>query len=164
MRVLPIRKYELNSRLNSDELISNIQEKIGDEDFLKLGGSPANLLEGSTTNSSFRIKRSINYHNPAIPVAIGKISNNGSTTKINVLIRPTLSVLIFFIMWITISIVLTLVGLIIVILNSKWILLVLGSIFLTFGISFLNPNGNKEYDIILNIIKELSEIKKAHNN
>ena len=164
MTLNPFRKYRVFTELSSDEVILNIQKNIGSRDYLKLGGSPSNLLEGNTTNTSFKIKRNLTYRNPSIPIAIGKLSRLKSTTVINVLIRPTLPILFFFILWNSAALIIAISGLFFGILSSQWILFFLGTIFLFFGITFLNPSDNKEYIKILNIIKELSEIKKVHNN
>jgi hypothetical protein len=164
MTLNPFRKYRLFTELNTDQVISNIKKNIGPVDYLKLGGSPSNLLEGKATNASFKIKRNITYRNPSIPIAIGKLSRFKSTTVINVLIRPTLPILIFFLLWNSTSLIIAITGLFFGILASQWILFFIGLIFLFFGIAFLNPGDNKEYVKILNIIKELSEIKTVHNN
>ena len=75
MTLNPYRKYRVFTELSTDQVILNIQESIGSRDFLKLGGSPSNLLEGKTTNTSFKIKKKFD-----LSQSIGS-NCNGKTIK-----------------------------------------------------------------------------------
>ena len=159
MKILPYRKVILLSPLGVDDVISRIQDKIGDPDYLKLGGKPSNKLEGSTSTDSFKVRRNITYHNPSIPVCLGRLTKSKDGTTLNILVRPQIFVLVFLFLFNGASFVFALLGILALLASSSWEPLLISTIFLFFGLGIIHLSLNSEFKQVVAIIKEATESK-----
>ena len=100
--ILPFEKYTLISSLSIDEIVKRLEKNIDLDNsprFFGINSSSGKPYKGKYSANTFSITRVINYRNSFLPLIKGEISTYINETRINIIIRPVLSVLIFVSIW-----------------------------------------------------------------
>lgn len=103
MKYLPFENITYQTKLDSEEILSRINEIIEPKKTLRMtgifGSSDHKPYEGSINGSSFNINRIIGYRNSFLPRIKGNIEKDFGKTKVNVKMRLHPFVLVFMIVW-----------------------------------------------------------------
>lgn len=102
-KYFPFEKYTLISKLSAEEVKSRLAANIEPEmkfQFSVFKRTRSKLYEGKIEENRFTIKRIIDYRNSFLPVIKGKISEMQGQVHIQINMRPSTGILIFFSFWI----------------------------------------------------------------
>lgn len=121
MKALPFERFVIRSSESTSALVARLQSSVAKpppiREMWAFGCKPQlNAFYGSVDPSGFRIWRSLRYRSSLLPLAVGRISAQGSGSTIDVTVRPAIAVLIFIglwcgglvAIWIVVSVVMTL--------------------------------------------------------
>jgi len=101
MKFIPFYQFKLKLPYNKDEALSRLYDNTKPSSFGDTH-SRTKIFYGTLTDSSFKISKILKwyYENSFNPLAIGKLTDDGYYCHVNVVVRPTLSTLIFMFIWI----------------------------------------------------------------
>ena len=100
--ILPFEKYTLISDLSIEEIMKRLEKNIDLDNtprFFGINSSSGKPYKGKCSENTFSITRVINYRNSFLPLIKGEMSVYLNETRINITMRPVLSVLIFASIW-----------------------------------------------------------------
>lgn len=101
-KILPFEKLIYRSTLSKEDLLAHLQNEIEAEKSFGFGAHQFSYSKpyiGKVSNSTFEIKRAINYRNSFLPLIKGEIENDINGSKINVKMNLVEIVKVFMIIW-----------------------------------------------------------------
>ena len=101
MRIFPIEKYELKSRLSLKELYDSIDEACRPWRLSAYFDEKRVPLFGRRIGNNFRVYSAFRYRNSSKPIAFGTIYDNGEEISVKITLRPNILVILFLIVWVS---------------------------------------------------------------
>lgn len=103
MKYLPYENITYISKLDPKEIIKKLGDVVEPKRSILMSGQPRKnsfkKFEGKINGNTFIIKRIINYTNSVRPVIEGEILGELNGSKINVVIRLQIDIVVFFAVW-----------------------------------------------------------------
>lgn len=153
------KKYNIDIEDSTDVLRARLKENIHKPVFGEFDNSKENKIQGSLTTDSFKVTRHTNYRTSFIPIMEGRMTNRSNGSNIELIIYARPSTIVFYMGWMTLSIVCFFWLLFSSISNS--ILLVVTPILIIFILianistySGYNKEFKRSKDLIVSIIKD----------
>lgn len=98
MRLLPYRRFELQSPLSVTQVTQALSDSGEPKRWIRLGTADR-PFEGTVTASGFQIQRNISYRNSFLPQVTGTVTPEGSGSRISITMKLHSVVLIFLLVW-----------------------------------------------------------------
>ncbi len=106
MKYLPFEHIIYKTKLNEEELLLRLESIIEEKKIFRFrlfNNNESKPYEGQVEGNTFKISRIINYRNSFLPVITGMVEKSFDHSTITVKMRLNLFVLIFLIVWFSIT-------------------------------------------------------------
>lgn len=107
VKLIPYHRFEITSRLKPADALAAIAAHIEERKWFRWdwpSASNDDRFSGEVTIDGFSITRIMGYRNSFAPVTLGEIHDAGSFSRIVIIMRPYIFVLIFCVFFATVSI------------------------------------------------------------
>ncbi|MBL4660125.1 MAG: hypothetical protein JKY19_07200 [Alcanivoracaceae bacterium] len=98
MKPYPYDKFKIRLPYDCKEAIRRILDNTEPTSFAQ-SQSKTKIFLGQVNACSFKIQKSIRYQNSFLPIAQGKISNDGFYCVVTVTLRLSISTIVFMLIW-----------------------------------------------------------------
>lgn len=100
MNMFPLHHFKITLPFDKKEVMKRIYNNTESSTFAKTRSKDKKFI-GTFTDSSFKIKKSLNQNhiNSFIPIALGELKNDVHYCNVYIKMRPSILVIIFMLFW-----------------------------------------------------------------
>jgi hypothetical protein len=111
MKILPYESFAIDSRQSADAIAAALAAHVDPKSGFWSYRAGGKNFRGEVSRDGFKLTRSIVYRNSFLPVIVGKFEPGPVGTRISVLMRLHLFVLVFITVWLSAAGLAALIGL-----------------------------------------------------